>query len=165
VLGDIGVHIVDFATFPVGPIAKVNCKLKTFHKAPKDRIGEFKLDANDSAVLMVEFKNGAIGVIHTTRWASGHANHLSLKIHGKLGSIEIDSDVSTNGYRICSGKNLDTAKWQQVTTPMTPSNHERFITAIRTGKTEQPDFARGAEVQKVLDACFVSDAKGRAITL
>lgn len=44
-----------------------------------------------------------------------------------------------------------------------PNNYQRFIKAIRTGRQDQPDFARGAEIQKVLDACFVSDAEKRPV--
>jgi predicted dehydrogenase len=163
VLGDVGVHIVDFATFPVGPIASVFCRLKAFPKAPGNRIGEYVLDANDSAVLNVEFKNGALGTIHTTRWCGGHANRLFLKIAGTKGTVEIDSDRTTAGYRICSGAGLDKGEWRDVTVSEVPNNYQRFIKAIRTGKPDQPDFARGAEIQKVLDACFVSNAEGRPV--
>ena len=79
VLGDVGVHIVDFACFPAGPIAKVYCQLKTFPKAKGNRVGEYVLDANDSAVINVTFQNGALGTIHTTRWCGGHANRLFLE--------------------------------------------------------------------------------------
>ena len=156
VLGDVGVHIVDFATFPAGPIKSVYCTLKTFAKAPGNRVGDYVLDANDSAVMTVEFANGALGTIHTTRWSGGHANRLYLKISGNLGSVEIDSDRSTNSYRICVGADLDTASWKEVACKPTPSNYARFIKSIRSGVQDQPDFARGAEVQKVLDACVAS---------
>ena len=43
--------------------------------------------------------------------------------------------------------------------------HERFITAIQTGKQGEPDFARGAEIQKALDACFESERIGQAVKL
>jgi len=162
-LGDIGVHIVDFATYPAGPLSSVFCKLKTFHKAPRDRVGPYILDANDSVVLAVEFANGAVGSIHTTRWSAGHANRLYLKISGTLGALEIDSDRSTTAFRICSGPDLDRAQWQEVKAPPVPTVYARFITSIRTGRPAQPDFARGAEVQKVLDACFKSDALGRPV--
>ncbi len=165
VLGDVGVHIVDFATFPVGPLASVSCRLKTFDKAPGNRIGEYPLDANDSAILTVEFQNGALGVIHTTRWCGGHANRLFLKIAGTKGTVEIDSDRGVNAYRICDGPNLDKGVWRDVTVPDVPNMYRRFVKSIQTGKQDQPDFARGAEVQKVLDACFVSDAKGRPVKL
>ena len=163
VLGDVGVHIVDFATYPAGPIKEVYCRLKAFHKAEGDRIGDYPLDANDSAVLNVEFANGALGTIHTTRWCGGHANRLFLKIAGTKGTLEIDSDRSTTSYKICNGEGLDKNEWQEIQATPTPTNYERFITAIQTGQAEQPDFLRGAEIQKVLDACFESDAKGVAV--
>jgi predicted dehydrogenase len=162
-LGDIGVHIVDFATYPVGPLSKVFCRLKTFHKAPRDRVGPYVLDANDSAVLTVEFANGAVGSIHATRWCAGHANRLFLKISGTRGAVEIDSDRSTTAYRICSGPDLDRAQWREKAAPAVPTVYSRFISSIRTGRARQPDFARGAEVQRILDACFKSDALERPV--
>ena len=165
VLGDVGVHIVDFATFPCGPLAEVFCRLKTFPKAPGNRIGEYPLDANDSAVLNVVFTNGALGTIHTTRWCAGHANRLALKIAGTKGTIDFDSEHSTTAYRLCKGKAVHTATWETVEEKPTPTNYERFIRAIRTGKPEQPDFDCGAEVQRVLDACLASDAAGKPVSL
>lgn len=162
VLGDVGVHIVDFATFPAGPIAKIYCKLRSFPKVAGDRIGEYILDANDSAVMTVEFANGALGTIHTTRWAGGHANRLFLKISGTLGTVEIDSERSTDSYRFCAGADLDHARWKEVAAAPTPNNYARFVTAIQTGVGEQPDFERGAQVQKVLAACLKSDETGLA---
>ena len=163
VLGDVGVHIVDFATFPAGPISSVYGKLKAFDKAKDNRVGEYVLDANDSAVLTVEFANGALGTIHTTRWSGGHANRLFLKISGDKGSVEIDSERSTTSYKISVGPDLHKATWKEVTCKPTPNNYARFVKSIRTGKQDQPDFARGAAVQKVLDAVITSDAKGKPV--
>ena len=165
VLGDVGVHIVDFATFPAGPISSVYGKLKTFDKAPGNVVGEYTLDANDSAVMTVEFANGALGTIHTTRWSGGHANRLHLKISGDKGSVEIDSERSTTSYKISVGPDLHKATWKEVACKPTPNNYARFIKSIRTGKQDQPDFARGAEVQKVLDAVITSDATGKPINV
>jgi predicted dehydrogenase len=162
-LGDVGVHIIDFATYPVGHISSVYCRLKAFRKAPRDRVGEYVLDANDSAVLSIEFKNGALGTIHTTRWAGGHINRLYLKISGTKGSVEIDSERATDAYRISAGKDLDKGLWKDVKTAPVPNNYQRFVRSILTGKQDQPDFARGAEIQKTLDACFKSDAEQRPV--
>ena len=165
VLGDIGVHIVDFATFPAGEITEIFCRLQTFEKAPQNRVGEYVLDANDSAVMTVTFANGALGTIHTTRWASGHADRLYLKISGTLGAVEIDSERATNTFRLCAGPGLDTAEWREVEVAPTPSNYERFVASILTGQPDQPDFARGAEVQRMLDACFASHEAGHPVRL
>ncbi len=162
-LGDVGVHIIDFATYPVGHISSVYCRLKAFRKAPRDRVGEYVLDANDSAVLSIEFKNGALGTIHTTRWAGGHINRLYLKISGTKGSVEIDSERTTSGYRISVGKDLDKGLWKDVTTAPVPTMYKRFVRSILTGKQDQPDFSRGAEIQRILDACFKSDEEQRPV--
>lgn len=163
VLGDIGVHIVDFAGYPVGEYASVNCRLRTFDKAKGGRLGDYILDANDSVAMTVEMKDGALGVIHTTRWATGHKNSLFLRIYGDRGAIQIDLDKTHKEMQVCLGKDVNTATWKTMKCPPTPNIYERFIRSIRTGKQEQPDFARGAAVQKVLDAAMASDKKGSAV--
>ena len=45
VLGDVGVHILDFASLPVGPIRSIQARLKTFTKLKGKRMGEYLLDA------------------------------------------------------------------------------------------------------------------------
>jgi len=158
-LGDVGVHILDFATFPAGRIKQIYCQLKTFPKAPRNRIGPYKLDANDSAVITVEFANGALGSIQTTRWMTGHINRLFLKISGTKGGVCIDSELSTSQYRLCTGKDIHTDTWREVKAEPIPTIYESFVRSIQTGTPAQPDFARGAEIQKYLDACFRSDEK------
>lgn len=156
-LGDIGVHILDFATYVAGDLRSLNCKLETFSKTPGDRLGEYDLDANDSAILNVSFANGALGVIHTTRWATGQGNSLRLRVFGDKASLEVDLDRSYTSLRICRGEDVEKMRWRTLRTGKTPNNFARFIHSIRSGVNDQPDFARGALVQKWLDACFVSD--------
>ncbi len=157
VLGDVGVHIVDYATFPCGPVAEVFCRLKSFPKAKGNRVGDYVLDANDSAILNIEFANGALGVVHTTRWAGGHNNRLALRISGTKGTLSMDSELSTTTFRLCKGSAMDTSTWKEVECKPVLSNYQRFLAAIHGRPVAEPDFARGAEIQEVLDACFKSD--------
>ena len=84
VIGDIGIHIVDFATYAcANDIVWMESRVKTFHKADGGRIGDYVLDANNSFVMSVELKNGAIGVIHASRWGTGNANTLRLDLFGQ----------------------------------------------------------------------------------
>jgi len=163
VLGDVGVHILDFASLPVGPIRSIQARLKTFTKLKGKRMGEYPLDANDSALMQVEFGNSALGVIHTTRWATGHANSLFLRIHGTKGALRLDLDKYYKELEVCLSEDIHKAKWTTLKAPPTPNIYERFIAAIQTGKQGEPDFARGAEIQKALDACFESEKLGQAI--
>lgn len=165
VLGDLGVHIVDFASFPVGEIRSVQCRLKTFSKVKGNRIGKIKLDAPDSAVINVEWTNGAIGSVHTTRWAKGCRNSVRLRIFGDKGGLVVDLDQSYDSFQICRGRDVGRARWKTITCGKTPDIFQRFIRSIRTGQNDQPDFARGAEVQKILDACLKSDETGSAVMI
>ncbi|MCC5844180.1 MAG: Gfo/Idh/MocA family oxidoreductase [Verrucomicrobia bacterium] len=165
VLGDIGVHILDFASYPVGKMKSVNCKLHTFKKARGNKIGPYKLDANDSALIRVEFANGAMASVETTRFATGHINRLFLSIHGTLGALRMDLDTSYDEMEVCLGEDRHRQAWKTVKCKKTPSIYQRFVNSIRTGDVDQAGFKRGAEIQKALDACFVSDAEDRTIQL
>ena len=164
-LGDLGVHILDFATFAAGDIQSVNCRLKTFPKAQDDRVGDYVLDVNDSAVITVELTNGAIGTIHTSRWATGHSNSLRLRVYGDKGALVVDLDRAGDTLQICRGRAVDKVEWTTLRCGQTPNIYQRFIKSIRTGCNDQPDFARGAAVQKMLDACFESDKTGKTLVV
>lgn len=161
VLGDVGVHILDFASFPVGDLISVNCLLKTFPKAPRNRIKNYPLDANDSAVITAQYANGAIGAVQTTRFATGHVNTLSLSIHGELGAFRINLDTSYTDYEECFVQKRDgkTSPWATVNSPAVPTLYERFIRSINKGEQEQPDFSTGAKIQRAQDACEKSNAE------
>ena len=167
VLGDIGVHIVDLASYAAAEdIVSVNGRLKTFSKAPRNRIGQYTLDANDSATMQIELKNGGIGTITATRWATGQVNSLRLLLYGDKGGVRLDLDRSYDEYEICVGKaNVNKARWKIIKAPKTPTMYERFIKGITSGKNDSSDFIRGWNVQKVLDACSASNDVGRAVRI
>lgn len=159
VLGDIGVHILDFATLAAGLFpTRVSARLHTFDKVPGGKIGDYVLDANDSASMQVQLSNGAIGVIHTTRMASGHLNDLSLQLFGTKGGIEVKGDGKLSTLRASLGDDMKTAVWRDIACPPVETNYVRFITAIQAGQQVEPDFARGAALQRVLDQAVASDA-------
>lgn len=161
VLGDIGVHILDFATYAAGlPVADISCRLTTFHKAEGDRIGDYVLDANDSFAMHLGLANGANGVVHASRMASGHLNDLSLRIFGTKGGLEVGFKGSVSSLRACLEPDLETGAWQDIPAPPVLTNYERFIEAVRAGTQVLPDFARGAELQHLLDQAAASDAQG-----
>jgi predicted dehydrogenase len=165
VLGDVGVHILDLASFPLGLYSQVSCRLKTFAKAKGNRIGAYPLDANDSAVIHAEMENGAAGVVHTTRWAAGHGNSLLLRIFGDEGSLVVDLDKSGTDLQVCLGPKRHRAEWKTIHCGPTPTNLQRFLRSITTGQQEQPDFHQGAAIQEVIDACVESDKTGKAVRI
>lgn len=157
-VGDIGIHIIDFTTFAIGqPIVAMNSRLQTFQKVPGDRIGEYVLDANDSFIISAEFANGAIGTIHSSRWASGHSNDQRLRVYGNKGGLELSHGHWGSLLRVCAGEDVATSTWREVKAEPVQTNYQRFVEAVRTGVQTEPGFRHAAGLQKILDLALVAD--------
>jgi predicted dehydrogenase len=160
VLGDVGVHILDFVTFATGrSIKDIQARLKTFDKAPGNTIGTYKLDANDSAMMSVGFDNGALGVIHASRFMTGYTNTLKLQVFGDKGALELDHEQAYTKLRMVNGENVHLPAWQDVVCAPPRTNYQKFIAAIQSGKNDDPDFRHAANLQKILDLCFTPEAQ------
>ena len=154
-VGDIGIHLVDFATFgAASDIVSLTSRVKTFHKAEGDRIGDYKLDANDSFVMSVELANGALGVIDATRFATGNANEIYLRLFGDRGALSLHTNGRKSSIEMCAGRDLDTQTWRKVRCPPVPTTYQRFVAAVKSGVNGDPDFRRAANLQRVLDLCL-----------
>ena len=164
VVGDIGIHIIDFATFAAGSdIATMAPMVKTFHKAPRDKIGKYKLDANDTFVMGAELQNGALGTIQASRFTTGYANELYVTLYGDKGAVKIHTDGKKSSLEACLGDDIDTLKWRPMKCPPVPTTYQRFATAVATGKNGDPDFRRAANLQKVLDALLKAGESGKGL--
>ena len=161
VLGDVGIHILDFATFVAGQAAvEVSARLATFDKAPEGRIGDYVLDANDSATMQIRLAGGALGVVHATRLATGHLNDLRLRLFGDLGGLEVGFEQNQSTLRACLGADRLTGQWRTVDCPPVPSVYQGFVAAINGTGPAIPDFAKGAQLQRLLDRAEESAGRG-----
>lgn len=167
VLGDVGIHILDFATFIAGSDpADISAQLVTFDKAPGGRIGAYTLDANDSMTMQLRLANGAIGTVSATRFASGHLNDLRLRLYGDQGGLEVSFENSISRLRACLDPGLISATWDEVPCDPVPTVYARFIAAIRGEGAADPDFARGAVLQRMLDTAEASaEAESRRLSI
>ena len=109
--------------------------------------------------MHLRLSNGAVGVIHASRFATGHLNDLSLRIFGTKGGLAVTWEKDVSRLRVCID-NLKIAEWVDVPTPDVPTNYVRFIDAVRANTPVLPDFTRGAALQNVLDRAVQSDADG-----
>lgn len=158
VLGDVGIHILDFASYGSGSdVETIFARTKAFDKAPDNRIGEYNLDANDSFTMTAEFSNGALGVIHASRWATGHLNELRLRMHGDKGALEVIHTTEGSTLRGCLGDDVENAVWRAIDAGVVPTNYQRFVEAVRAGRPVEPGFRHAAELQKVLDLALAAE--------
>ncbi len=82
-LGDLGAHVVDLARFLVGDVASVSGLVKTFLPGRK---------VDDAIEAAVEFENGAVGTIESTRLALGRRNAFQWEINGAKASLAFDME-------------------------------------------------------------------------
>ncbi|MCY1237739.1 hypothetical protein D9M72_504480 [compost metagenome] len=113
--------------------------------------------------MTAEFGNGAMGVVHASRWATGHLNELRLRLHGDKGALEVVHTPDGSTLRACLGTDVETATWRDVDAGTVLTNYERFVAAVREGKTEEPGFRHAANLQKVLDLAMVTEAERREL--
>jgi predicted dehydrogenase len=166
VLGDLGCHILDLATAVSGEVRAIRCTLRTFPKFHGTReYTEWQgkpLDANDTAVIELDFADGALGVVQTSRWVVGRGNQVKCEMSGHKGSLRFDLDDSYERLHTCIiGKKPMSGQWQAKDLKKAPDVWARWIAAIRKGKADQPDIERGAEIQAMLDACQRSAKSGK----
>jgi len=161
-LGDIGCHILDMTSCIAGDIVRVQSELAAFLKGLEgEKLEDY---ANDSFAAMVRFAGGGLGVVHSSRWATGQVNSLRCRVYGDKGAVEVDLDRSYETYRACLGKDIPTKpsqpEWKEYKAPKTPGLFNSFIKGIQTGKNDASDFQNGLKIQACLDACFASHKKG-----
>lgn len=165
VLGDIGVHIFDFLLYGTGlHVAALHARLKTFDKAEGGVVGGYTLDVNDSVAATAEMSNGALAVVHMSRYGTGNSNDLNMAIYGEAGALRIWANHLDSRLEACLGADVETQTWKRLELSATPRNEQRYVLALLTGRNGEPDFRRAAEVQKLLDLCVRSDEQGRMLS-
>lgn len=172
VLGDLGCHILDFASTIAGEIESLQCSSANFPKvdtATGNAVTKWngkKMDANDSVMVQLGLAGGGAGTIQSTRWAGGRNNQVALEVYGTHGSLKIDLEVGWNQLHTFLRTGRGKPAWKTLELKPTPTNNQRFIRAIKRGEPDQPDLVRGAHVQAYLDACERSaQADGKRVTI
>ena len=90
-LGDLGAHIIDLAHYLVGSVKSVSGLTSTFIKErDKEDGGTGVVDVDDAFAAAVEFENGAIGTLESTRFAAGRKNHNVFELNAEKGSVRFN---------------------------------------------------------------------------
>ena len=179
-LGDLGSHLIDLAHYLVGPIKETIGATETFIKErpllPTDRTGDKTrgpVTVDDGALFLARFDNGAMGSFEVTRFASGNRDRFVLEINGSKGSLYFDfqrlnelryyswDDSSLEqGYRtivVGQSEHPYVGNWWS---PGLGLGYDAafvhtiydFLNQLAEGKSAEPDFRQGLQVQSVLEA-------------
>lgn len=159
VLLDMGIHSIDLCRWLLGPIASVSGQTKTLVK---------RIPVEDNAVMLLEFKNGAMGYIEVG-WTS-RPGFSGIEIYGTEGSIICDY---WNGMKVCRGKasaGRDTVyEWETVEPePIRggwPAEIPYWLDVLDGKRKLEMDGRAGRAALEVALAAYKSSRTGRRIPI
>ncbi len=183
-VGDIGSHFMYIAQWMYGAITGVYCQLGTFTQRPKvDNDGNPYEQGDDTAIITLQFENGAQGVIHVSTMCYedtpfGQTHHM--EFHGSGGTLYSFTDWDTiqqvSGARVGDGmvKELPIPEhiWDEVRHDTVHNTYKdifrtqdlmarQWINGILEDKPLRPNFQDGAIIQRVIDAALKSNREKR----
>lgn len=197
---DLNSHAVDLAHYLVGDIASVSGLQTNFIKerplADESSLGNLKgtskgdekgqVTVEDAALMLVQFKNGAVGSFEATRFATGRKNRLNFEIYGSKGSLvfnlermnelqyfSLSDSAGEQGFRTI----LATEAEHPYMENWWPAGHiigyehtfvhavVDFLHAVASGKTISPDFSDGLKIINVLEAGITSAETKKQVIL
>jgi predicted dehydrogenase len=181
VLVDLGSHLIDLTRYLIGEFKSVNGYVKNF-TSPDKR-------TDDLALLSVEMMNGAVGSLEASKMATGTNDDLRIEVHGSKGAIQFDSMEpnwlkyydNTEPEKPIGGKKGFT-KIETIQKYPEPSGipiskfpigwmryHvaclHSFLRSIIDGTEASPNFKDGLEVQKIIEATYISSNKKERIEI
>jgi predicted dehydrogenase len=141
-IGDIGTHAENLAEYITGlQISELAADLTAFVKGRK---------LDDDGNVLLRFKGGAKGVLHSSQISVGEENNLNIRVYGELGGLEWHQkepntllvkwmDQPMQVYRTANGYLSDAAKAAGRTPPAHPEGYleafaniyKNFASAIR----------------------------------
>ncbi|PSQ55782.1 oxidoreductase [Halobacteriales archaeon SW_8_68_21] len=190
-LGDLGAHTIDLASFlvgeEVGGIDRVTGQLTTFvDERPVYDDGEVieyrDVTVDDAYGAQVAYESGATGTFEATRIAEGHKNDHTIAVHGSKGSVKFSLERLNELEVLQEGnRGYETVLVTEETDPYVdrwwPPGHVigwehtfvhenyEFLSAVAEGRSFEPSFADGYEVQRVLAAIQRADERGEWVAV
>ncbi len=180
ILGDLGSHAIDLARWYVGDIARVSAHIATF--VEREGSEGTELDpANDAAVLLLEFENGAQGIIQVSAvahvGARGQEQHV--RLYGEHGTLEADFSFMSTKLRALRHDQeqfetlvIPESLWEAAdrSLPLFAQlagvfqsqsvGGRAFIDAILEDRPISPSFYDGWKAQEVITAALESHESG-----
>ena len=193
-LFDLSTHALDLARFLVGEAQVVTAVNKTIvSERPIEDSGDEtktaslpmeKVEVEDASFAIVEFENGALGTIESSRCATGRKNYNDFEVYGSKGAIRFNmermneleffdatQDIKEQGYK----KILTTGESYPYGKAWWPPGHiigyehsfvngfADFLEALSKGGEASPNFEDGVKIMRTITAMELSSNQGRRV--
>ncbi|OIO72673.1 MAG: hypothetical protein AUJ85_09650 [Elusimicrobia bacterium CG1_02_37_114] len=162
-----GIHMIDLLQWYMGPVESVFGYCKTLAR---------KIEVEDTAAVVLKFKNGAIGVIEGTTSVYPPTIPHRLEIHGEHGTIMFSGEgisrweiEGTDGKIINKLKKIERGVEKPITSPTDISweGHQKMIAGmVEAIRQDREPIITGEEGKKALEiilAIYESAKTGREI--
>jgi predicted dehydrogenase len=177
--GDLGSHVIDLARCLAGEITVVQATTRTIYPERPSADGRtmLRVDVEDTADVLLEFENGASGVVQTNWMAAGHKTDIGYELTGERGAISFTWERN-NELRYYSHRDpVDEQGFRTIHVgPQHPGAEQfwpvagqglgygdaftiliaRYLKGIQQQSGIQPNFRDGLRAAEVLDAAFTS---------
>lgn len=177
ILNDMAPHIVDMMDYLVGPLASLYTQTHILYPQRPNARGEMvRVEAEDLMVMLTKLPNGTVGVIETSKIATGTEDELRFEIHGDKGALRFNS-MDPNYLEAYDVRDSDAPLggqrgWRRIACVQRydqPANFPgpkfsigfirahlhclyTFLEAIATGRPPQPSLLDGLKLQHLLAA-------------
>ena len=158
---DMTVHDLDLARFLVGEVEEVNAWAEVL---AEPRFAE--ADDFDTALAMLRFVNGALGVVETARHGPGGYD-IRTEVAGATGKVVIE-DVQKTAVTFSHDFGFHGDHYEDFPDRFETAFQrelEAFIEAIRAGREPSPGPEDALETLRLAIACTRSRAEGRPVRL
>jgi len=172
VSGDLGVHLLDLASFLSGDVTSLAADLGIAVKERKrlDRDEMAPVETDDFCHFLAKFESGASATFSITRAAFGNQNHIRVEVYGQTGAFRFDLNHNdrleyyTGGIK--PGNAINVMEMVEVPEEYKTSQMQCFADLLN----DKPDLYiptlhDGVKLQRVLDAILESDEKRAWIDL
>jgi predicted dehydrogenase len=187
-LFDLGSHVIDLTRHLLGEFDSVQHLSHTFvteRPLKDDPATKRVVDVDDISLLLFRLKNGAVGTLESSRFATGVQDELRFEAHGSKGALRFNLmqpnfldyyDATANGGDYGGDRGFkaieSVARYPSPASLPGPKNTvgwERFhvqclynfLTHVLAGTPAQPDIHDGAKTQAVMEAALASTETGQ----
>ena len=183
-LGDLTCHLVSLAHELVGEIGSLCAMADVVHEKRPVASEPGKLasvENDDIAHAVVRFRNGARGILSSSRVAHGRKNGLKIEVHGSKGMLWLDNErMNELNLYVAEGPAASRGFRRILSSPAHPAYGKlcpapghglgfnelkvielaEILHAIRGLPSDQIDFARGLRIEQVIHA-FAESSSAR----
>lgn len=190
-LQGIGSHAIDQCRYLIGEIKSLSAIVRTFNAGrAKPSAGNPEVTSDEGTAAVLDFENGAVGVLESSVVATGRKNYLSWEINASKASLRWDLE-HPNSLFVCQAENPDKATFGFTEVNVTesfhpyagawwPSGHNigwehchiiekfLFIDAVANNKPLSPcsaTFEDGYRVATIIEAMHRSSDSGQRVAI